>query len=150
MDPRKVIGWNPPIRQSAPATSGLPQPTKPRSLRRAERRYIYNKQIIEYLEWSIRKEWKEYEDISRLALEKRMCLEWNGLFGEGYTEQEEKQREEMKEEKKNIKTKLLKLREEYNEWMTKFGDCNNILEREKAAYYAMMGEKKSEKGNDTV
>ena len=92
MDPRKVIGWTPPIRRSAPAT--LPQPTKPRSLRRAERKYIYNKQLKEYLEWSVRKEWKEYEEISRLALEKRICREWNGLFGEGCIEEEEKQRQE--------------------------------------------------------
>ena len=110
MDPRKVIGWTPPIRRSAPAT--LPQPTKPRSLRRAERKYIYNKQLKEYLEWSVRKEWKEYEEISRLALEKRICREWNGLFGEGCIEEEEKQRQEMKEKKQDVWSTLLKLREE--------------------------------------
>ena len=141
MDPRKVIGWTPPIRQSAPATPL--QPTKPMSLRRAERKYIYNKQLKEYLEWNIHKEWEEYEKISRLALKKKMDREWNALFGEGCSEEEEKQREEMKEEQKQQRTKLLRLREEYCECMIQYGQCKNILERERA----MMEEKKAEKGN---
>lgn len=140
-------------RKSAPASGGLKRPywhiEKPKSVKRAEHYFIFNKELKEYLEWTIDNAWKEYEKISWREWDKKMDREWKELWSQNWTEQEEKECEAIRMEKKEFKTKMKEQRKEYKSCLIEFRDWENILKNETDAWNAMMEKKKAEMGNDT-